>query len=169
MQTQLKSVLIYKVKEAIQSFVSYKPNNKEYILKLDANESNANLNLLKRNLSLENINLYPNNHSDSLREKLAKKFNLKGSEIIVGSGSSELLELVVKTYINPGDIVLSVEPSFVMYKKYTIMNNGKYISIPVDENCETDVLALIEKAKEISPRIIFLCTPNNPTGTMVKK
>lgn len=159
----------YVVKEAIQSFKSYKPNTEEYNIKLDANESNKNLDLLKKSIDLDTINLYPDNYSNTLRKSISSYIDVEEDELMVGAGSSELLELIIKTFVNPKDIVLSVTPSFVMYEKYTTQSNGIYKTVPAKEHYETVVDDLIEASKRYNPKVVFLCTPNNPTGFMLKK
>jgi histidinol-phosphate aminotransferase len=160
---------MYKIKDSISKFVSYKPNIDEYEVKLDANESVPNKDLLSELLSLDTINLYPDNYAIELRKEIASYQNVSLEEVMVGNGSSELLELVVKTFLNPNDVVLSIEPSFVMYEKYTMLSNGVYITVETNNQYETVVDTLIEKAQENNPKIIFLCTPNNPTGFMLPK
>lgn len=159
----------YNVKDAIKEFISYKPNNNPFIVKLDANESSKNMSLLQANIDVTSLNLYPDNRSEKLRSAIANKMNVSSDEVMVGAGSSELLELVVKTFINPNDVVLSVEPSFVMYKKYTMISGGIYQTVQAKNNYETVVSDMIEGIKKYNPKIVFLCTPNNPTGFMLSK
>ena len=157
------------VKDSIQSFVSYKPSTVEYDIKLDANESQRNEILLSKQLQLETINRYPDHYTVELRNAIANRFDRTMEEVMVGSGSSELLELVVKTFVNPADVVLSVEPSFVMYKKYTMIAGGTYKSVTVNEQYQLDVDLFIQTANELQPKVTFLCTPNNPTGYLIPK
>lgn len=160
---------MYNVKNSIKEFVSYKPNTIEYEVKLDANESRRNESLIINQLSVNSLNRYPDHYTVTLREKLGDMYNVKKENVIVGSGSSELLELVVKTFVNPGEIVLSIKPSFVMYKKYTLLSGGVYKEVDTNDNYELDVNLFIQKAKELNPKVIFLCTPNNPTGVIMKQ
>ena len=160
---------MFEVKESIKDFKSYKPNTVEYDTKLDANESRTNETLLLRNLSLDSINRYPDHYTIELRKKIALLYNRSYEEVIVGNGSSELLELVTKTFVNPKEVVLSVEPSFVMYEKYTKLSGGIYKTVKTNEYYELDIDEFIREAIELRPKLIFLCTPNNPTGSIIKK
>lgn len=158
-----------KVKRSIQDFVRYKPSEVPYDIKLDANESIVNETLLRNQLSIDDLNRYPDHYMVKLRKKIADRYGIDMEEVMVGSGSSELLELVTKTYIDTNDIVLSIEPSFVMYKKYTKISGGVYQSYPTNENFELDIDGFIKEAKRIQPKLIFLCTPNNPTGAIINR
>jgi histidinol-phosphate aminotransferase len=160
---------MYNVKDSIKNFVSYRPNTVSYRVKLDANESIENQTILTSNLDLQGLHLYPDHFAISLRQAIAAYQNVDSNEILVGNGSSELLELVVKTFVNPGDKVLSVQPSFVMYEKYTQLSNGIYQTIPVRPDMSVDIDRLIQVANQEKPKIIFLCTPNNPTGYLIPK
>lgn len=157
------------VKDAIKSFKSYKANTREYLVKLDANESIYNDTLDVTIEQLGELNRYPDNYSVALRKEIAMFRGVNYEEVMVGAGSSELLELIVKTFINPGEVVLSVEPSFVMYQKYTMMHHGIYETLPKTKDYRIDIDALIQLSKEKNPKVIFLCTPNNPTGYVVPK
>lgn len=159
----------YVVKDSIKSFRTYKPNTDDFDIKLDANESNRNLGLIQSNIDLNKVNRYPDNYSLELRKEISKYIEIDKDEIMVGAGSSELLELIIKTFVNPKDSVLSVSPSFVMYEKYTMQSNGIYYTVPVKDGYKTVVEDLISKARIVNPKVIFLCTPNNPTGYTVTK
>lgn len=161
--------MMYKVKDTIKDFQPYTANELDYKVKLDANESSRNMTLLDRKVDLTTLNLYPDNRSTCLQKIIASYQSVSPNEVLIGAGSSELLELVVKTFVNPKDIVCSIEPSFVMYKKYTMIYGGIYQSIPARNNYVTDVNDLIEGIKTYQPKIVFLCTPNNPTGFMLSK
>ena len=160
---------MYKIKDSIKNFISYKPSNIPYIVKLDANESTQNESILFSKVDVSSLERYPDHFTKELREQIALKKNVKPSEVLVGNGSSELLELIVKTFINPGDKVLSAKPSFVMYEKYTQLSNGVYLTIDVNQDMSLNINKLIKKAIEERPKIIFLCTPNNPTGYLLTK
>lgn len=160
---------MYKVKDSIQSFISYKPNTVEYDIKLDANESIYNEKILREKIDISTINLYPDHYAVELRKEIATYQNVTLEEVMVGNGSSELLELVVKTFVNPNDVVLSVTPSFVMYEKYTMISNGIFKTIKTNKNYTITPHEIIKETNKINPKLLFLCTPNNPTGFMLTK
>lgn len=160
---------MYKIKDSIKDFKSYKPNNISYTVKLDANESSSNIAVSSKSIKLDYLERYPDHFTKELKKSIAAYQNVNSNEILIGNGSSEILELVVKTFVNPGDKVLSVSPSFVMYEKYTQLSNGVYVTVPVEKDMSLNIDTFIETAKTYKPKVVFLCTPNNPTGFILTK
>ncbi len=117
--------------------------------------------------ALEGLNRYPDGSGFYLSQALAKKYSVDISQIILGNGSNELIELVVRTFIQPGDEIVSADPSFVVYKMITQAAAGTNVIVPCME-MRHDLDAMTER---ITPktRIVFIANPNNPTGTMNTK
>ncbi len=115
----------------------------------------------------EGLNRYPDGSGFYLSQALAKKFDVELSRIILGNGSNELIELVVRTFVQPDDEIISADPSFVVYKMITQAAGGTNIVVPCRE-MRHDLDAMAER---ITPktRIVFIANPNNPTGTMNTK
>ena len=105
---------------------------------------------------------YPSENSDSLRERIASELSVSAGEVIVGNGSDELLDIITKGFINPGDLFCQAAPTFRMYKFYAMVNLATVkekmlldgFSLPAD-----DILS--ERAK-----LVALCQPNNPTANL---
>ena len=155
-------------KSYLKDLKPYNPNQIDAQIILSANESRNYL--FKEGFTFtKDTSKYPEANADSLREKLAAKWNLDKNNFIVGNGSTELLELVVKTYVDSGDSILTFSPSFSMYDIYAKIYNANIVKVPIDEDGTMDITKLIQKAKEVKPKLIFLCTPNNPTGSTVCK
>jgi len=155
------------VKTAIKDLVPYKPNYEVVPIKLDANEGQNYL--FPNGVSLKpQFERYPSSNSDNLRELLAQEYSLSIDNFIVGNGSTELLEIAVKTYCNPGDTILSIEPSFSMYSIYATIHGVQFIPVEGNNQEIQTVDSLIESAQKYNPKIIFLCNPNNPTGSIIK-
>ena len=114
--------------------------------------------------AVEGLNRYPDGSGFYLSQTLAKKYNVDLSQIILGNGSNELLELVVRTFVQPGDETISADPSFVVYKLVTQTAGGTNIIVPC-KDMRHDLDAMAER---ITPKtkILFIANPNNPTGTM---
>ena len=114
--------------------------------------------------ALAGLNRYPDGSGYYLSQALAKKYDVDISQIILGNGSNELIELVVRTFIQPGDEVISADPSFVVYKMITQAAGGTNVVVPLKDN-RHDLDAM---AGRLSGRtkIVFIANPNNPTGTM---
>lgn len=117
------------------------------------------------------LNRYPEIYSETLQQKLANYLSqnlnkkLKTDQIIAANGSDEILDILIRTFVQKGDVVLSQAPSFSMYKYFTEINGGKYEEIPLDENV---IYQNIKKEIDLlKPKLVILCSPNNPTGEVI--
>jgi len=116
---------------------------------------------------IENINLYPEGSSRLLREKLASKLNLDKEIIIVANGEDDIIDLIGMAFINEGDEVITGAITFPAYETAAKIMGGKLISVKLNDftfGLEEIAWRINEKTK-----IIFICNPNNPTGTIVDK
>ena len=114
-----------------------------------------------------NANLYPPNGL-RLREKIAKRDGLESSNVLVGMGSTELIDLVVRTFVGAGEEVLLSVPTFSMYEARTRVVGGIPVLVPMTDDHEHDVTGLIRSVTERT-KVLFLCTPNNPTGNGISE
>jgi len=111
------------------------------------------------------MNLYPDGYCTDLRAMVAKELNVPENYLIFGNGSDEVIRLIGQTFIRPGDEVVVADPSFVEYDFVCYLLGGNLIKIPVQNfthNLRQMAQAITDKTK-----IVFICNPNNPTGTMV--
>ncbi len=114
--------------------------------------------------ALSGLNLYPDGSGYYLRQALAKRYGLDISQVILGNGSNEVIELVIRTFVQPGDEVVSADPSFVVYKMITQAAGGKNVIMPLkDDHHDLDAMANRITGKT---KVIFVANPNNPTGTI---
>lgn len=154
------------MRNVISTLKPYDPSVVDVKIDLHANEVNTNLNLFIKEHTLQALNRYPDHQGEGLKNKLQDVYGYDQNTILIGSGSSELLELMVKTFVDNNDVVLSLEPTFVMYQHYTVIHGGTYAGIPYSTNTLDDLYnAYVEK----HPALIFISNPNNPTGDYIKK
>jgi histidinol-phosphate aminotransferase len=116
---------------------------------------------------LSNLNRYPDGSCYYLKRALAEKLSLSPDEILLGNGSNEIIELALRTFLRPGDEAIMAHPSFVVYSMIVQAAQGKNIIVPLrDYRHDLDAMAsnITEKT-----RIIFIASPNNPTGTITTK
>ena len=152
---------IMKPKKNIMDLVSYQVKDEPYRLKLDANES---MSYLKNELlDVSDIERYPDFDSKQIRMVLSRDLNIDFSNITMGNGSSELLDLLFKSFLSKDDVILSFDPSFSMYEIYANIYEASFIKVPARNNFSCDIKDMIDKLV-LNPKIIILCTPNNPTG-----
>jgi len=110
-------------------------------------------------------NEYPTSGLD-LREKLAARDGLDADWVMLGAGSTELIDVAIRTFVSPGEEVLISVPTFSMYEARTRTAGGIPILVPMTSDYEVDVGALISNVTERT-KLLFLCTPNNPSGNPV--
>ncbi|MSU65449.1 MAG: histidinol-phosphate transaminase [Opitutus sp.] len=138
----------------------------EKIIKLASNEnpfgpSPRALEAAKR--ALERGELYPDGGCFELRQRLAIERGLGADQFVVGNGSNEIIELLGHVFLGAGDEVVMGAPAFVVYKLVTLLFGAKAVEVPLRE-WRHDLTAI---ARAITPRtkLVFVCSPNNPTGT----
>lgn len=153
-----------KLKPSVEKLQAYFVNDIPYRVKLDANEGSNYL--LKDGFKIENFqpNLYPDSDSKALREKMSKYYGCKAENIMVGNGSSEIINTVINAYCDKKEKVMSFVPSFSMYQTYCDLCGAEYVGIEYEKDFTQNINKLINAANETSPKIVILCNPNNPTG-----
>jgi histidinol-phosphate aminotransferase len=107
------------------------------------------------------LNLYPRGTAPELLKKLAAKWKVKTGNLIVGNGSDEILDLAARAYLNKGDRAVGARSTFSVYSSASQIAGAKYDAFPL-ENFHYP-LSRILKCR--SANMIFICNPNNPTGT----
>ena len=115
------------------------------------------------------LDCYPDREVVTLRRALAERLQLAPEHIIVGNGAAELLWLVAVAYLNIGDIVLVLSPSFGEYARVAHLQGAKvhhWTARAEDEFAiaEEEIAHLL---RQLRPRLVFICNPNNPTGTIL--
>lgn len=113
------------------------------------------------------INRYPDPAAASLREKIRGVTGLPdGMEVLLGNGSDELIQLLALALNKPGATLLSVEPSFVMYRMIATFTGMRYVGVPLATDFSLDLSATLAAVRREQPALIFLAYPNNPTGNL---
>jgi len=113
---------------------------------------------------LEHIHRYPEGSGHSLINALASKHGVRQQQIILGNGSNEVIELLVRTFLRPGEEVIMATPSFIVYDSITKAAGGKSVEIPL-KDWRHDLNAMAHAVTE-KTKLIFIANPNNPTGTI---
>ncbi|MDP3071173.1 MAG: histidinol-phosphate transaminase [Opitutaceae bacterium] len=113
--------------------------------------------------ALEHGELYPDGGCFELRRKLAGRHGLEADQFVVGNGSNEIIELLGHAFVGAGDEVVMGAPAFVVYKLVTLLFGAQAVEVPL-RDWRHDLPAI---AAAITPRtkLVYVCTPNNPTGT----
>lgn len=157
------------VKPNIRSLSAYQTEEIPCKVKLDANESPYGLSskLLANSGSLKSqrlfgaLNRYPDPEAKSLRTLIAKEFKVKPENILHGNGSDELIYYLITTFGGP---VLYPVPTFSMYGIISQALGEKRLEVPLDIEFDLDMEKILNVIKGDKTRLIFLSSPNNPTG-----
>ena len=116
------------------------------------------------------LNRYPDPYQKALKQKLA---SLKGTEtnnIFVGNGSDEVIDLAFRIFCSPGfDKALTFSPTYGMYDVSAAINNVDLLKIPLNEDFQIDMEKLEPYFNDDSIKLMFICSPNNPTGNLMSK
>lgn len=117
--------------------------------------------------ALPGLNRYPDGAGFELRQALAARYGLAQEQIVLGNGSNEIIELLCRAFLRPGDLALAASPSFLMYSKLVQVAGGRLKEVPL-KDYRLDLAALAE-AIEPSTKLVFVNNPDNPAGTAFSK
>jgi histidinol-phosphate aminotransferase len=121
---------------------------------IDANENPFN----------DKYSRYPDPYQHELKSKLTAIRGIAEENIIIGNGSDELIDLVIRAFCNPGrDNILSMNPSYGMYKVSASLNDVALKLVDLNQYFQLD-FAQLKAAIDVNTKVIFLCSPNNPSG-----
>ena len=154
---------------------AYKPgksflNKKKNIIKLSANESALGMSknaskVLKKFRG--DISKYPDGKFKELTSIISKKYNCKQNQVICGSGSDEIIQMLCQLFLNKGDEVVVPEYSFLMYRIYSKIVGAKVV-FSKEKNFKVSNDEILKKITKRT-KIVFVANPNNPTGTYISK
>ena len=150
----------------LKPYTSARDENLSGIL-LDANENSfgSTFNEIKE----LNLNRYPDPHQNDLRELISDYLKVPKENLFFGVGSDEIIDLLIRIFCEPGkNKIMIPEPTYGMYKVAADINNIPVVSVLLNDDFQIDEE---EINKNFTPdiKIIFLCSPNNPTGNLLKK
>lgn len=136
-------------------------------VKLSANESalGPSPKVLEIFKSGFNLKKYPDGKSSKLKETIAKKFSINEDQILIGSGSDEIISLICQSFVNKDDEVIMSEDSFLMYRIYSQLN-GAVVRFAKNKNNKFSVSETLKLVTN-KTKIVFIANPNNPSGTYI--
>jgi histidinol-phosphate aminotransferase len=159
---------------------AYAPESHTGLLaKLDANEapplcSKELSEIVTTAVSRVALERYPDARGLELKEAIAARSGIQASEVFVGTGSDEVIALLATALArpkgrNPSAVVLSPSPSFVMYRVTARAHGLKAVEVPLDSAWELDPRTMALAIETMQPNIVFIATPNNPTGNAMSE
>lgn len=165
-------------KKALQGMTPYKPGRsieevmKQYgleeVVKLASNENPyGTVPAVRDHLANTNIDfeMYPDGYAPHLREKLAKKLGISENMLIFGCGSDEIIVMIVRALLGPGLNTIMATPTFPQYAHHAKIEGSDIVEVPLIEG-EHDLDGFLEAIDE-NTSVIWLCSPNNPTGNLI--
>ena len=149
------------VRDNLKNMSSYSSARDDY-----KNEFNKNLIYLDANESpfVNGVNRYPDNKHTELKNVVSKIKNVNVNQVVFGNGTDEILDLIVRVFCNPNkDKIITLPPTYGMYDVIAATNGVKNIEIPLKSDFSIDKNEILKLSSKTT-KILFLCSPNNPTG-----
>ena len=139
------------------------------LIKLDANENpfGPSPRVHEALANLAHINTYPDPESGQLRDMLADYTGVSAEQILCGAGADELIEIILQLFIEPGDAIINTPPTFAMYGFDALLYYGRVIDVWRRDDFSLDVATIEDAALKHDAKLIFLCSPNNPSGNLI--
>jgi histidinol-phosphate aminotransferase len=160
------------IRPPISALAAYHVPDASGLLKLDAMENpyrwpepmiDAWLSVLKE----VELNRYPDPAADELKSLLRASFAIPQSAgVLLGNGSDELIQMILMAVSGKDRVVMSVEPSFVMYRMIATFLDMPYVAVPLAKDFSLDKAAVLSAVQKNKPAVIFIAYPNNPTGNL---
>ncbi|KAL5173498.1 Histidinol-phosphate aminotransferase, chloroplastic [Glycine soja] len=152
--------------EVLSARLGRKP---EDIVKLDANENpyGPPPEVMEALGSMQFPYVYPDPESRRLRAALAHDSGLEAEYILAGCGADELIDLIMRCVLDPGDKIVDCPPTFTMYEFDAAVNGALVIKVPRRPDFSLNVEQIAEVVKQEKPKCIFLTSPNNPDGSII--
>ncbi len=175
-----RSALAALLRPELEELTAYVPHHPPGIeVKLDANEappsaSPAVREAVVRAVSSVALERYPDPTASRLKEAIAKRTGARPSDLLVGAGSDELIALLLTAVANPRAknpqaVVLTPAPTFVMYRITARAHGIKPIEVALDASWDLDVRMLSRAIEMMLPNVVFVASPNNPTGNRMSE
>ena len=116
-----------------------------------------------------NLNRYPDPYQRELKQLLSERNKITTDRIFIGNGSDEIIDLLFRLFAQPGiNKALTFSPSYGMYRVSAEINDVELIEIPLDENFQIDLNTTLPFLDDSNVKLIFICSPNNPTGNLLR-
>ncbi|CAG7641048.1 Histidinol-phosphate aminotransferase [Paenibacillus allorhizosphaerae] len=117
---------------------------------------------------VDQVSIYPDGGAVKLTQAVAAHFGVESNQIIFGAGSDEVILMIARAFLVPGDETIAATPTFPQYKHNAEIEGAVFIEVPADDKGSHDLDAMLAKVNE-KTKIVWICNPNNPTGTMLSE
>ncbi|GAB2574579.1 histidinol-phosphate transaminase [Gracilibacillus alcaliphilus] len=116
---------------------------------------------------LDDLEKYPDGNASVLREKLASRLDIAQEQLIFGCGSDEIIDIICRTYLEPGTNTVTATPTFPQYRHNAVIQGADVKEIPLIDGYH-NLEAMLQQIDE-QTRVVWLCSPNNPTGSLISR
>src|SRR5699024_10417517 len=117
--------------------------------------------------AVHNSWLYPEPTCRNVREKLAALYDLSSEVFVIGNGADHLITLIGKAFIDEGDEVIYSSPTFMSYKESALGMGGIPVEVPLTDDYGYNLRGILDAITD-QTKLIYVCNPNNPTGTILQ-
>jgi histidinol-phosphate aminotransferase len=168
-RTHLESLPAYTPIEPFEVLSARLGRTADQIVKLDANENPYGpLNVVREALGkMEFPHIYPDPESRALRASLSKFTGIGQEYLLAGQGADELIDLLMRVFLEPNDCILSCPPTFGMYSFDAELNTARCIEVPRRADFSLNMEAIRKAVETCQPKLFFIASPNNPDGSMI--
>ena len=159
-------------RRGLETLKPYSAEENRWPISLDANESPVDMPPAIKAKVIEKLaalpfNRYPEISAQSLKTTIAAGFGLTAANVLIGNGSSEILEALCYAFGGEGRSIVYPSPSFSMYGIYAKLADSQPVPVALNDDYTLDADKLLAAAKTAAASVILLCNPNNPTGTVL--
>ena len=173
MESKDKTNIRKLLRENIQQLTPYQVIPETPAVKLDANENNWLAGWFQDELAkkIKEIPLhqYPDTDCRELRKKLAELNEVEHQQVLTGVGSDQIISWIIQAFVEPGDGVVTMNPTFGMYAIDTLMADGALLEVSLDQNFQFQPESFLTMIHEEGPKVVFITNPNNPTGGIIPR
>ena len=166
-QEEVRDLSSYEVKTILEQKLD------EKIVKLNLNENFAMPSEVVEKLLLKacqsiDVRAYPPPRGSLAVKAISDFLGFKESEVAVANGADEIMDLLMKVFVRRGSKVIIIEPTFPMYTFFTELYGGKKVPVLLKKDFSLDVDSILKRASK-ETRLLFVCSPNNPTGNQFRE
>ena len=168
-----KRLSSYDVGETIEGLAKKLNVDPSKIIKLNSNENffvpiDFLRDLLKEVVEEVDPRIYPRDEIKELKVSFSEYVNISPDHIVIGTGSDQLIDIACRMFLKYGDEALAISPTFSIYKRCTEIQGAIYVPIPLKEDFSLNLEAMLS-AISSRTKMIFLCSPNNPTANQFSR
>jgi len=165
----IESMKTYSPTASLEVFAEDLGYAPEDLIKLDANENpyGTSPKVYEALANLHTIPIYPDPEARKLRGLLSDYIGVPAEHILVGAGADELIELVLQLFIEPGDSIITCPPTFSMYAFDAPLAHASVVEVRRNADFSLDIEAIVAAVNQHESKLLFLCSPNNPDGSLL--